>query len=218
MGAPFFSPRSSNGRPEGLPSLPEVPSSGFGYPLEVFSRLSSTEAYSSFRRSWASPFRALLLSAVGSEITFTSYDPALFPKTSSASGRRSIDSSEKPSSMHPEGLVQGRGIALLGFKGLSGSLFRSDRDPASSSPNPVLHPVESPDPHKPGSVRAQGFQSERLQHFPIARALTRMTFFAADTHHLFKESRFRGIFFPLEEPGDLAIPLNSSLCETVPLS
>jgi hypothetical protein len=44
-----------------LPCLPEVPPSGFGYPPGGVSTPRPVEASFSFRRSWASPFRALIL-------------------------------------------------------------------------------------------------------------------------------------------------------------
>lgn len=45
-----------------MPSLPEVPHTGFGYPLCGVSHLQTLETSFSPQRSWASPCKALLLS------------------------------------------------------------------------------------------------------------------------------------------------------------
>lgn len=61
--APFFSTSDSEGVWITLPCHPEVPSPGFGYPLDGVSCLEPLKASFSSQRSWASLFRAFLLSS-----------------------------------------------------------------------------------------------------------------------------------------------------------
>jgi len=57
----FFTPPSPGKRPQGLPSPMEGSYPGFGYPLYELAVFSPSEASFSSQRSWASPFKALLL-------------------------------------------------------------------------------------------------------------------------------------------------------------
>jgi hypothetical protein len=64
-----------------VPSPREVTPAGFGYPLGVFLPSDSLEASFSSRRSWASPFKALLLTRDRKKVSLLLSAPALGPKT-----------------------------------------------------------------------------------------------------------------------------------------
>lgn len=198
--------------PQGLATLPRVCFSSFP---------SSQEAYLSFQRSWAYPFKAFLLPTDRSSVSPASFRSCAFPENPTAFSRRFIGLIPvgKPSpNVLPDDLNQGGGSCFLGPHDLSGSLSQFNHQPASFPRSVSLPPVRLPSSRELDSPQAQGFQSNQAQHLPIARTLACLAFLSAITRHLFKEPRTRGLFFPLKHAGDLTISFGCYLCESFSLS
>jgi hypothetical protein len=119
------------------------------------------EAFFSFRRSWASPFRAFLLPGDRPGLSTGPSAPALSPETSSALGRR-FDGLIPPRKPHPfaqpDRLNPVGALALLGFRAsqalhpLSGSDGRLSRRMSLPVLGSVI-PHETRSPHPQGVSR-----------------------------------------------------------------
>jgi hypothetical protein len=141
----LFRAFSSKRRLEVFALLPEVPSSGFGYPPEGVC-LAFFHLRKPIPASCAHGLRpSKLFSFQRIETKFLSplSDRALFSKT--LTGFRPALHRLHPRwkavlIVRPKGLVQGGGTALLGVIDLSGFLLRLNQHPASSSPNAIPSP------------------------------------------------------------------------------
>jgi hypothetical protein len=140
MKAPFNAPFLRKGVWKFLPILPEVPSSGFGYPPEGFV-LAFFHLWKPIPASCAHGLRpSKLFSSQRIETKFLSplSDLALLSKTLTGfrpALHRFYPRWKAVLFMRPEGLVQGGGNAFLGILDLSGFLLQFNQHPASSSPN-----------------------------------------------------------------------------------
>jgi len=158
---PFFSPLRSKKRLNGLPFHPEGSHSGFGYPLYELEVPRPSEASFSSQRSWASPFRALLLLGDRTSryrpdlplLRFTTKPPGLVPTL------QRVPPTEKAVPLYATQMISpGRGLLLSWDFGVSQALppKKTPKKPSPLPRSPLILPL-----HKSFNSRSresQGFQ------------------------------------------------------------
>jgi len=146
---PFFSLPRSRKRLSGIPFHPEGSHSGFGYPLCELEVPRPSEASFSSQRSWASPFRALLLPGDRSDryrpdlplLRFTTKPPGLVPTL------QRVTPTEKAAPLNATQMISpGRGLLLSWDFGASQALPPAKTPKRSSSPprSPLALPTHKP--------------------------------------------------------------------------
>jgi hypothetical protein len=163
-----------------------------------------SEASFSSPRSWAYPFRALLLFGDQDPVSRTSSAPALPCKTCSALHRRSSGfiPPKKPSPFAPpECLTRAGSSCSPGFS--------TSRASPSAEPIEELLPLQSPScPLKTKTLRPRfpgtpGFFFQRLGSLPPKRAPARLAFLTCRIRYPFERWTRRGLFFQLQVPASL---------------
>jgi len=166
---PLFSPLRLKRRLSGLPFHPEGSHAGFGYPLCEHSVLRPSEASFSSQRSWASPFRALLLLGDRSDryrpdlplLRFTTKPPGLVPTL------QRVSPTEKAVPLFATQMISpGRGL-LLSWDFRVSQALSSEKTPERSS-SPLRSPLALPlcKFFNPQSREPQGFQVFTDSAFP----------------------------------------------------
>jgi len=134
MPVPFFSLRFSEASRPRCPAVLEVPSSGFGYPLDGVRFVHPWKPLSAPHALGLRPSK--LFSNPGIENKFPCFPSALalFPKPCSASDRRLsgfLPPDQPCLSLPPEGLVRAETSCSLGLSDLSGSPSKTPRNQVS---------------------------------------------------------------------------------------
>jgi len=201
----LFAPCGASGAR--CPATPEVPPSGFGYPLGGVSPSNPWEPLSAPDTPGLHPTERCSSTAIEKAFPPSLSALALSPETSSASGRRS-DGLVPPWKPYPfslpDGLDPAGALALLGFRA-SQALSPLTGPEKHLSPRATFAALALLAPRGAGSPRPQGVASKRPGIFRH-RMPACLAFGPFHPRSLFEPIDPRGLFFPLEGSRHLTMP------------